>query len=130
MMRTLSWRTRSLVMLIFCPISSRVFGFSPSRPAHPQDLPFARIQVFEQPIHSISRLFCGSQALLFVAARVGRGFENFLMPRQITLAAMLVIRNAAGEVLHDGPAGVGAEFVASTIVEFLHSSNQGHVAIG
>ena len=42
---------------------------------------------------------------------------------------LMLVRNRAGEVLHDRPAGVRAELVAAGVVELLHGPDQRHVAV-
>lgn len=52
------------------------------------------------------------------------------MAGQVALAAMLLIGVAAREVLHDGPACVGAELIALAIIEIVDGLDQRHVAVG
>src|SRR5262245_29312654 len=86
---------------------------------HADDLALARVEVFQQPVNLVGRLFGAGEALTLVTAVVRGDVEELLVARLVTLAAEFLVRNAAGEVLHDRPARIGAELVAASVIELL-----------
>ena len=45
------------------------------------------------------------------------------------VASVFLFRDRAGEILHDRPRGIRAEFEATGIVELLNGADQAHVAV-
>src|SRR5262249_17662292 len=100
------------------------FGVAVEARTHPDYLPLAGVEVLQEPIDLVGRLLGRREAFLFIRAVVRGRIEQFLRARHITLAAVSLFGDAAREVLHDRPASIRAELVATAVIEFLHGSNQ------
>ena len=67
---------------------------------------------------------------MFVGAIIRSNVEEVFFACHVAFAAAFLLRDAAGEVLHDGPGGIGAELIAAAEIEFFHRPQQRHVAVG
>ena len=64
-----------------------------------------------------------------VRASVRCNFEHRLLARHVPRGVVILLGYRAGVILHDRPTGVGAEFVAASVIESLDGSHERHVAV-
>src|SRR5207247_381119 len=95
-----------------------------------QNVPLSVVEAAEHPLDDLLAAAVAAFPLVDVAAIVGGGLEHLLVAGDEPVAAMLLLGDRAGEVLHDRPARVRAELEAPGRVELLDGADQRHVAVG
>src|SRR5262249_16341710 len=77
------------------------------------DQPLAVVEPIEHPLDGLLHALQRSLILVLIGAIVGGGFEHLLVSRYKAITEIILVWDRPGEVLHDRPRGIRAEFVAA-----------------